>query len=205
MNKSRLEALSDGVFAVAMTLLIFDIKVPAFPHTITDAQLWQTLQAQSPHIIIYAITFIVLSTLWVNHHFLFQTFAKDVDRWLNLQNIIYLMFIAFVPFSAAFAGAYYTQQPAVVIYGLNLLAITFMSVVMVAHVKETQGVEHLSDRLLNQSRFRLVLSIVCYLIGLVLSFWNPYASLAFYNFPILFNFIPGTLDFTERLFKLDLG
>ena len=170
-----------------------------------DAQLWHALTIISPHIVVYMSTFVVLSTMWVNHHFLFQTFALEVDRRLNLLNLLYLMFIAFVPFSASFIGAYSDHQPAVILYGVNLLAITFMSVFIVVYVFHTQGTEHLSDRLLNQSRFRSVLNIVCYLLGILLSFVNVYVSLVLYIVPVIFNFIPGTLDFTERFFGFDLG
>ena len=205
MNKARLEALSDGVFSIVMTLLIFDIKVPILPEPVTNGALWQELAILSPHILVYAGTFIVLSVMWINHHFLFQSFAKKVDRYLNLTNLLYLMFVAFVPFSASFMGQYYTYQSAVVLYGLNILVITGISVFMTFHIKRTQGTDHLSMRLINQARFRSVLSISCYVFGIAISFVNPYASLFFYIFPVVFNFVPGLLNFTEHIFGFDLG
>ncbi len=205
MDKTRVLALSDGVFAIVMTLLIFDIKIPAFTDMVTDVQLWNALGILWPHFLVFAGTFAVLSVMWLNHHFLFDTFAKEVDRPLNLLNLLYLMFIAFVPFSASFMGEFHAHQPAVVLYGLNLLAVAFVSTFMTAYIKKTQGVEHLSDRLLNQSRFRYTLNILCYLLALAVSFLNEYAALFFYIFPVFFNIIPGTLDFTEKLFRFDLG
>src|SRR5579864_1027466 len=112
MNKSRVEAFSDGVFAVVITLLVFDIKLPALPPQISDAQLWGELGVLWPLIVVYFMTFAVLSVIWINHHFLFHSFAKSVDRWLNLLNLAYLMFVAFVPFSALLIGTYPTHQPA---------------------------------------------------------------------------------------------
>ena len=205
MSKARLEALSDGVFAIVMTLLIFDIKVPKIDAVVTNDALIQQLVILWPHILVYAGTFFVLSVMWVNHHFLFQMFAKEVDRRLNLLNLLYLMFVAFFPFSASFMGEYHTYQSATILYGLNLLAITLMSIAMTRYIRLSQGLEHLSQRLLNQSRFRFLVTLTCYLLAIVISFWSVYVSLLLYIFPVIFNIIPGTLDFTERLFGFDLG
>ncbi len=207
MNKARLEALSDGIFAVAMTLLVFDLKVPAYPSTVTNFQLWHALSVISPHILVFAGTFIVLSTMWINHHFLFRIFAREeqIARSVNLVNLIYLLFVAFVPFSASFIGAYAGNQPAVILYGANLLAITALSILIIVAIHRTQGTEHLSERILQQSRFRSLVNIVCYLLGIVVSFWSTYVSLFLYIFPVIFNFIPGTLNFTEHLFGFTLG
>lgn len=205
MNKARLEALSDGIFAIVMTLLIFDIKVPSMPGEVSNETLWSALLTLWPHIVVYAGTFLVLSVMWINHHFLFQMFAKDVDRRLNLLNLVYLMFVAFFPFSASFIGEYHAYQPATILYGINLLAITLLSIAMIRYIRLSQGLDHLPQRLLNQSRFRFTVTLVCYLFAVLVSFWNVHVSLFLYIFPIIFNIIPGTLDFTERLFGLDLG
>ncbi len=205
MNKARLEALSDGIFAIVMTLLIFDIKVPAISGEVTSETLWSSLMTLWPHIVVYAGTFLVLSAMWINHHFLFQMFAKDVDRRLNLLNLVYLMFVAFFPFSASFIGEYHAYQPATILYGINLLAITLLSIAMTRYIRLSQGTEHLPKRLLNQSRFRFLVNITCYLVAILVSFWNVHISLFLYIFPVIFNIIPGTLDFTERLFRFDLG
>jgi uncharacterized membrane protein len=205
MNKTRLEALSDGVFAIVMTLLIFDIKVPLIPGEVTNEALWIQLGVLWPHALVYAGTFLVLSVMWINHHFLFQMFAKDVDRRLNLLNLAYLMFVAFFPFSASFIGEYHAYQPATILYGVNLLAITFLSIAMTRYIRLSQGLDHLPQRLLNQSRFRFTVTLTCYLFAILVSFWNVHVSLFLYIFPVIFNIIPGTLDFTERLFGFDLG
>ncbi len=205
MNKARLEALSDGVFAIVMTLLIFDIKVPILREPITNDALWNQLAVLSPHILVYAGTFLVLSVMWINHHFLFQMFAIEVDRKLNLLNLVYLMFVAFVPFTASFIGEYHAYQSAVILYGANLLAITMIAVFIIRYIRKSQGVAHLSIRILKQARFRYIVNILSYLFGIAVSFVSTYASLFFFIFPVIFNIIPGTLDFTEKLFGFDLG
>jgi uncharacterized membrane protein len=207
MNKARLEAFSDGVFSIVVTLLIFDIKVPTLGASVSDAQLWYQIGLLSPLIIIYAVTFAVLSVLWINHHFLFHLFAHSVDRKLNLLNLCYLMFVAFIPFSAYLIGLYPTHQPAAVIYGLNIFATVALSTAMTRYIRRHPELmnENVSARLIKQARFRGGISLISYMIGIVVSFFYAPASVLFYAFPVIFNIIPGTLDFLERHSPLDFG
>lgn len=156
MNKGRLETFSDSIFAIAMTLLVIDIKVPELARPVTEAALMTSLQGIIPLLIVYAVSFIVLATLWLNHHAVFHYFAKEVDRALNNINMIYLMFVAFVPFSAHLIGTYHTVPAAVVIYGLNILAIVSLSFLMVTYILGNDHLAHdkLTDRLIRQARFR---------------------------------------------------
>jgi len=208
MNKGRLEAFSDGVFSIVVTLLVFSIKLPVLQQPVTDVQLWKGIAPLAPIISVYFITFAVLSVLWVNHHFLFHAFAKSIDRWLNLLNLAYLMFVAFVPFSAQLIGEYPTHQPAALVYGINLLVIILLSSSMLYYMRTNREKflsPAISQRLINQARFRAYLSISCYVIGIALSWLSPALSIFFYAFPVVFNIIPGTVDAAERLFGFDLG
>lgn len=207
MNKGRLEAFSDGVFSIVMTLLIFGIKIPAIPNPVSDATLWREIGLVAPLLGVYFLSFAVLSVLWINHHFLFHSFAKSVDRRLNLLNLTYLAFVAFVPFSSDLIGRYYTHQPAAIIYGLNIFIIVALSSRMVTYIKSHSGEllnEHIPRRTINQARFRSRLSLFCYVAGLLISFLNVPAALLFFAFPIMFNIVPGSLDVTERLFRFSL-
>lgn len=207
MNKGRLEAFSDGVFSIVMTLLIFDIKVPTIPEPVTNAELWHEIALILPLISVYFLSFAVLSVLWINHHFLFHMFAKSVNRQLNLLNLAYLMFVAFVPFSAHFIGTYHAHQPAAIIYGLNIFIIVAISSVMIAYMKRRKGEllnENISQRLINQARFRSRVSLFCYVAGIAVSFWSVPISLFFYAFPVIFNIIPGSLDLAEKTFGFSL-
>jgi uncharacterized membrane protein len=207
MNKARLEAFSDSVFAVVITLLIFDINVPTLPQPITNADLWRALLDLSPLLGVYFLTFAVVSALWINHHFLFHSFAKSVDRKLNLLNLTYLMFVAFVPFSAHLIGTYHEYQPAAIVYGLNVFIIVALVRWMVSYMKRHKGEllnDNLSQRLINQARFRSSLSLFCYAVGIAISFFNVPATLFFFAFPVIFNIVPGSLDLAERVFKFSL-
>lgn len=102
MNESgRVEAFSDGVFAIAITLLVLEIKVP------DDAgdRLWSALGAMWPSYAAYVVTFLVIGVMWVNHHTVFQCIAR-VDRKLLFLNLILLMGVAALPWPTAVVAEY---------------------------------------------------------------------------------------------------
>lgn len=199
MNKARIEAFSDSVFAVAMTLLVFDIKIPVIPGA-TEAQVGQIVAQLSPLILLYMASFFVVSVLWINHHFIFHAFAKEVNRQLNLLNMVYLMFVVLVPFSVQLINTYGGSKIAVIMYGINIFIIVLLSTMMTRYVRRHKGLlnPELSQRIINQAQFRARVSLLFYPLGIACAFlWIP-GSVFFYTFPVIFNFIPGTLDFLER-------
>jgi uncharacterized membrane protein len=206
MNKGRLEAFSDGVFSIVMTLLIFNIKVPTLVGQFTDNDLWIALGNVWPSIVIFMLTFAVLSIFWINHHFLFESYAKDIDRRLNLLNLLYLMFVVFVPFTATLWGEYGEHQPAAILYGVNIFIIVLITSFMSRYIRNSESLLHddVTPRLMKQARFRSLVSLISYAIGIALTFvYAPLAGL-FYVFPIIFNILPGTLNLAERIFKFRL-
>lgn len=207
MNKARLEAFSDGVFTIVMTLLIFNIKVPELQKPFTDADLWQALSGVWPNIIIYILTFAVLSTFWINHHFLFESFAKSIDRRLNLLNLLYLLFLVFVPFTATLWGEYSGHQPAAILYGLNIFCIVLISTGMGAYIRQTPELSHddISTRVIRQGQFRSRVTLIFYAVGIAVTFVSPPLAGLLYILPVIFNIIPGSINVMEKLFGFRLG
>ena len=101
MDKARLEAFSDGVFAVAITLLALDLAVAGPGH----GALGRQLTDRWPSYAAYVVSFFVIGITWVNHHELFKTFAR-VDRALLFLNLLLLLFIAAIPFATSTMAAY---------------------------------------------------------------------------------------------------
>ena len=95
METGRLEGFSDGVFAVAITLLVFGIAVPPAGTSLPDElrQLW-------PSYLAYAVSFLVIGAIWINHHAMFWHIART-DGTLLLLNLLQLMLVAFLPFPTA--------------------------------------------------------------------------------------------------------
>ncbi|SFH52835.1 Uncharacterized membrane protein [Actinopolymorpha cephalotaxi] len=124
----RVVAFSDGVFAISITLLILEIKPPS-----EDADLLHGLLALWPSYLAYAVTFLFIGQVWVNHHVMFDH-IRAADRVILLLNTLLLMIVAFLPFATSIlAGALRSgqgQRTAVVFYGIAFVvtALTFNAV-----------------------------------------------------------------------------
>ncbi len=99
-STTRLEAFSDGVFAIAITLLILEIKVPAAAEIAALGGLWAALAERWPSYVGYILSFFVIGIMWVNHHALF-THIRRIDRLLLLANLLMLMTASFLPYPTA--------------------------------------------------------------------------------------------------------
>ena len=120
ISKSRIETLTDGIFAIVMTLLVLEITVPNLTHSeLIAGELSKRLLELWPVILSYSISFIILGFFWINHHDQFH-YIKRANRVFVWITIFYLMFIAFIPFSTALLGEYTDQQISVVVYGINI-------------------------------------------------------------------------------------
>jgi TMEM175 potassium channel family protein len=130
METSRAEAFSDGVFAIAITLLILAVGIE---QALAEGDLGQQLLDLWPAYVAYAVSFLTIGIMWVNHHTLFRQFAR-VDRPLLLLNLLLLMLISFVPFPtrvvAEHARSADDRQAAALLYGstMTITAILFFSV-----------------------------------------------------------------------------
>jgi uncharacterized membrane protein len=129
METGRVEAFSDGVFAIAITLLILAVGIE---EAITQGHLSDELLDLWPAYIAYAISFLTIGIMWVNHHQIFRHFER-ADRTLLLFNILLLMLIAFTPFPTRVVAEHMvsdTDRKAALLYGITmtLTAICFFSV-----------------------------------------------------------------------------
>ena len=113
----RILALSDGVFAIALTLLVLEIAVPA---TTSDARLPKALLGLWPRYIAYLLSFVVIARFWVTHRLTFRLIGCGDDTlvWLNL---LLLMFVAFLPFPTAVLGEHIRSPAAAVLYAISVL------------------------------------------------------------------------------------
>ena len=114
----RLCAVADGVYAIALTLLVLDLKVPEVPG-ISNPELHADLLQQVPNFIAYIIGFLVVAFFWMNHHRLFQAVSL-CDEWALLLNLVHLLFISLTPYSASLIGHYEGDRIAFVVFSANL-------------------------------------------------------------------------------------
>jgi TMEM175 potassium channel family protein len=119
----RILALSDGVFAIAITLLILEIALPA---TTSDAGLAKALLGLWPRYLAYVVSFVVIARFWVIHRLAFRLIARD-DAVLVWLNLLLLMFVAFLPFPTAVLGAHGGSPAAAVLYATSVILASIAS------------------------------------------------------------------------------
>lgn len=124
ISARRIETLVDGVFAIAMTLLVLGITVPSIANP-TEASLYQALLDLLPNFYSYFISFVLLAVFWRINHVQFNR-IKKADGTLLWIIVIWLLFVALVPFSAFFVGEYGNFQIPNIFFDLNLFAIGFL-------------------------------------------------------------------------------
>src|SRR5215212_4709297 len=117
-DRDRIVNLSDGVFAIAITLLVLDIHVPDIPENVVASELPAALLALWPKYLGYFLSFVGISTFWMIHHSIFRP-IRAYDRVLLYLNFLFLMAVAFLEFPTSLVGHYSEEQVSVVIYALN--------------------------------------------------------------------------------------
>ena len=180
MDTNRLEAFSDGVFAIAITLLVLEIKVPP-----ADIPLATGLLRLWPSYIAYIVSFLVIGAIWINHHAMFRHIVR-VDETLLLLNVLHLMFIAFLPFpTAVVAEAFHHsagEAVATAFYGGTLTVIGIFVTAMWFYASHQHRL--LSDKITPQQakqigrRFLIGPSI--YVVATVVALFAPWLALLFY-------------------------
>lgn len=186
MNKNRLENFSDGVFSIAVTLLVLNISVNT-NKGITNSQLNKTLLNLTSHLLTFLFSFLVIGVFWVAHHRIFS-FVKILDSNLLWINIVYLMFIAVIPFPASILAEHPRLITAILIYTATLFIIASFHFVLLWYISDKEEIKH---EALTKEAYRSALKIatfgpICYILAAASSFIHPYIS---------FFFIAGSMVF----------
>jgi uncharacterized membrane protein len=131
---ARTLTFTDGLFAIAMTLLVVDLAVPTLSDGSSVHELADALSDDSATFVSFAISFAVIGRYWLAHHTYFSALAR-IDRALIALNLVYLGFIAFLPFPTALLGAYFENPLTIVIYAVNVALVSGMEVVLFSHAQ----------------------------------------------------------------------
>ena len=178
----RVEAFSDGVFAIAITLLILEIHVPPGlgdgPRSLAAA-----LRALWPHYLTYILTFLTVGIYWANHSYIFRLY-KRTDHTFNLLNVLFLMCISFVPLPTAVLGEYialpHQQRAAVIFYAIGFWLCAFSWFLIWLYAGRRPGMidPRLAPSFVTYLTRQYLLSTVLYSAALVVAFASSAASLA---------------------------
>jgi len=197
-NTNRLEAFSDGVFAVAITLLVLNIKFSGLDsrgNLLDDQHLWNNLHDQWPLLVAYVTSFATIGIMWINHHRLF-THIKRTDTVLLLLNLLLLLIIVFIPVPTVLLSEYIVlpnDHVAAIIYsGTNvLLAICFNLLWRYASYHNRFLGKNVDTRAVAAINRQYMFGPLLYLVACGLAWFNTPASLALNFLLALFFALPG--------------
>ena len=172
MSKNRIEAFSDGVFAIVITLLILDIRVPDVEYSQLEAAFVPLL----PRIFAYIISFGVIGVYWVAHHQSLQL-IKQVNGYLLWLNLLYLLAVSFMPFPTALLGRYPGQPIPIVVYSCNLVTANLIGLLLRLYLRAHPELgRNYSLGPQKKSLFMYIFVNVSYAIAMVLGFYVPLVS-----------------------------
>ena len=196
-SRTRVETFSDGVFAIIVTLLVLEIKVPHIVIQNNSNELFNALIGLFPKFISWIISFFTVCVIWVNHHRLFKLF-HIFNHGLFWWNAVLLMWCSFIPFPTAVLGDYPNNQVAVLLYGfvMMLMALTFSLMrIYVSNKKSLLNPEIDLQKFKKGTFFSIIFGPVLYFTGAMVSFIHPYISFAIYlGIAIYFIFPHSTED-----------
>jgi uncharacterized membrane protein len=194
LSKHRIEALADGIFAVSMTLLVLDIKMPETLAYANDDVLWRRLVALEHALATYAISFVMLAVYWVTHHFQFH-YIQRTDRGLLWINLYLLLAITLVPFTTDLVGDNVHLRLPALLYGVNLLLI---AAAFIAQAEYLRRHRHLAGS--EPARAGAILRRRAWLLTIVpvasmaMAFYSPRLALYLYLTLPLLHIVRGGLD-----------
>lgn len=181
MGKGRLEAFSDGVIAILITIMVLDLKVP-------EGAQFRSLVPLIPMFLNYALSFVYLGIYWNNHHHLLHT-SERVTGAILWANLHLLFWLSLIPVTTAWMSENHRQAAPSALYGADLLLAAIAYFILEQSIIASQGYGSLLKRAVGRD-WKGKSSPVLYLIGIVAAFWSPPVSQAVYVLVALLWLVP---------------
>jgi uncharacterized membrane protein len=193
IGKHRIEALSDGIFAIVMTLLILELHVPNLPPTAPNVEVTPALIALWPKFVSYLVTFVSLGVFWIGHHIMYHA-VRRADRTLLWLNIFFFMFVSLLPFSTSVLNAFPRAFVAPFLFGANLAIIGWLLFFQWIYVNSQPDMlaPFVSAEYRSTVKFRMLVVPVVTTLTAIICFWSVGISLAIYLLLLPLYMLPGT-------------
>lgn len=203
MNHNRLEQLSDGIFAIVMTILVFEIKVPAIWGQIDNYGLWLQIKQLLPLLLSYVLSFSLLFTYWRAHHFFISVYAKNIDSMLTNINALFFMFISLIPFSASILGQYNRNELAVIVFGIHIILIGLTLYWMRRYVLYSPHIKNpeIGKREIRGSTIRILVPVFFALIAIPFCFFSIKLAITLFTLVVIFNLSSYSTILFENILK----
>ena len=202
MKHTRLDQLSDGIFAIVMTILVFEIRIPESIFITSNEQLWFVLRDLFPYFASYVLSFTLLFTYWRAHHFFVSIYAKNIDATLTNINALFFLLITLVPFSSSILGRFSSHELAIAIFGIHIILIGLALYSMRNYVLYSEHIKNpeITSREIHGSTVRTLVPVVFALIAIPVSFVSTNFSLFLFTCAVLFNLSAYSTTMFEKIF-----
>ncbi len=172
MTPNRLEAFSDGVLAIIITIMVLELRAP------TDGAELSNLVSLIPKVLFYLLSFMYVGIYWNNHHHLFKA-TQRVNGLVLWANLGLLFFLSLIPFTTSWMGEFALDKQPSALYGINLLLCAISFMILERAVISAEGKQSIISNALEGQRKEKI-SIGLYIIGIALSFiYSPLALLCY--------------------------
>ena len=206
MKQVRLDQLADSIFAIVMTILVFEIRVPEFYGVASNNDLIDSLVKLLPIFISYLLGFSLLFTYWRSQHFIASILAKNIDTKFTNLNAIFFFFIGLVPFSAHLLGQYSYSEVAIIFFAVNIILIGFSLFRMRQYAIKSTTIENMPfTRLENEhANMHIWFPVIASIIAVIVSFYSINIALLFFTLAILFNLSDSSTKYSFFIVSLFL-
>ena len=181
MGKTRLEAFSDGVIAIIITIMVLELKVPHGDDLSALSELW-------PVFLSYVLSFIYVGIYWNNHHHLLHT-VQRVDGRILWANLHLLFWLSLTPFTTGWMGENHFAAVPVAIYGVDLLAAAIAYTILVRVIIAGHGPQSALAKAVGSDR-KGNISLAAYSLAIAVATFNPWISCALYAAVALMWLVP---------------
>ena len=183
MKKGRLEAFSDGVLAIVITIMVLELKIP-------HGGSFESLKPLMPVFLSYLGSFVYIAIYWNNHHHLMQI-VNNVNGKILWANLNLLFWLSLLPFVTGWMGENNFEENPVALYGIVLLLAAIAFKILVYNIIKSEGKESLASQSIGKDRKGSV-SILMYIIGVLISFKYPIVSIGLYILVAIIWLIPDS-------------
>jgi uncharacterized membrane protein len=196
----RIEALSDGVFAIAMTIMVFDLKDPASAIINSEERLLTHLMKILPQMLTYFLSFMTLGIFWTGQSTQFS-YIKRYNRQLSWISLFFLLFVTLIPFTTSVLSHHINNTLSVLLYWFNILMLGLLLLLhwrLARHHKFTEFEDDVEEKLVRKAiTVRILVGQLLYLIGAGMSFFDTYASILFIIL-VQLNYALGLFTFVQK-------
>ena len=204
MKQFRLDQLADSIFAIVMTILVFEIRVPEFYGVVDNNALLGSLIKLLPVFISYLLGFSLLFTYWRSHHFIASILAKNIDTKFTNLNAVFFFFIGLVPFSSHLLGLYGYSKVAIIFFAVNIILIGISLFRMRQYAIRSTTIENMPfTKIENEhANMHIWFPMIASVIAVAVSFFSIPIALLFFTLAILFNLSDRSTKYTFFIVNL---